>query len=202
MQTIKAVIFDWGGVLIEDPVPALMQYCANALNVHQQHYIKAHCKFTPDLQLGRISERTFWDKVCGELNVQKPQTNSLWQQAFEAAYRPRKDMLSLASALKQGGCKIALLSNTEVPAVGYLKKQRYDMFDVTVFSCIEGVKKPDSRIYKRCLELLDAEPAQAVLIDDKEENIKAAGQFGLKAIAFVDAEQTTNDLSALGVRIK
>jgi FMN phosphatase YigB (HAD superfamily) len=60
MQSIKAVIFDWGGVLIDDPVPALMQYCADALGVSCDDYTKAHLKFADDFQLGKISEEIFF----------------------------------------------------------------------------------------------------------------------------------------------
>ena len=50
METIKSVIFDWGGVLIDDPAPGLMQYCADALKVSKEDYIKAHSKFEADFQ--------------------------------------------------------------------------------------------------------------------------------------------------------
>ena len=59
METIKSVIFDWGGVLIDDPVPGLMQYCAKTLKVSKEDYIKAHSKFEADFQKGLICEDTF-----------------------------------------------------------------------------------------------------------------------------------------------
>ena len=30
---IKAIIFDWGGVLIDNPANGLMEYCANSLEI-------------------------------------------------------------------------------------------------------------------------------------------------------------------------
>jgi len=42
METrIEAVLFDWGGVLIDDPAPGLMNYCAKALGVPVAHYAQA-----------------------------------------------------------------------------------------------------------------------------------------------------------------
>ena len=41
MDGIKAIIFDCGGVLIEDPAPGLMKYCAKTFNVITEEYIKA-----------------------------------------------------------------------------------------------------------------------------------------------------------------
>ena len=67
MEKIKAVIFDWGGVLIDDPRPALMQYCAEAFNVPVNIYTQTHDKFLEDFQKGLISEESFWEKICKEL---------------------------------------------------------------------------------------------------------------------------------------
>jgi hypothetical protein len=82
METIKSVIFDWGGVLIEDPNPGLMHYCAKTLCVTRESYIEAHSKFTDDFQKGAVCEDEFWGKICIELNVPKPNISSLWAEAF------------------------------------------------------------------------------------------------------------------------
>ena len=197
METIKSVIFDWGGVLIEDPAPALMQHCADALSVPKEDYIKAHRKFEADFQKRSISEDVFWAKVCSELNVPKPKVLSLWKQAFEVAYSPKADMFGLACLLHEKNYKIAFLSNTEVPAMQYFYQQGYDMFDVIVFSCAEGTKKPERKIYELTLEKLGSQPKQAVFIDDKQEYIKGAKEVGLNTIFFKNADQVKNELSLL-----
>ena len=116
---IKAVIFDWGGVLIDDPAPGLMQYCAKELNVSKQQYTEAHQRFEADFVKGLISEDTFWSRICRELNIPKPKAHSLWTDAFKSAYIPREDMFSMAASLQKNGYKTAVLSNTEKPAMQY-----------------------------------------------------------------------------------
>ena len=200
MEEIKSVIFDWGGVLIDDPAPALMRYCADALAVPKEDYIKAHRKFAADFQTGHISEDTFWARVCGELGVPKPKTRSLWGQAFKAAYRPKADMFSLARSLRENGCKIALLSNTEIPAMKYFYQQRYDVFDVLVFSCAEGIKKPERKIYELVLEKLRVKPSQSVFIDNRQDYINGGKEVGLNTILFRSIEQAKKELSRLSVK--
>jgi epoxide hydrolase-like predicted phosphatase len=205
---IKAVIFDWGGVLIDDPRPVLMRYCSKALGVPEDRYVTAHWKFAADFIKGLIGEDVFWTRVCGELNKPGPKVRSLWGDAFRAAYSPRPKVFAIASQLQKSGYKTALLSNTEVPAVEFFHQLQYDMFDVLVFSCEEGMMKPERKIYEITVERLDLPPllsceskkgGQAVFIDDRPENINGAKQAGLNTILFENIEQVKTDLARLGV---
>jgi putative hydrolase of the HAD superfamily len=201
MNKIEAVIFDWGGVLADDPRPGLMQYCAKTLDVSQQEYIKAHSKFAEQFQKGIISEQTFWIKVCGQLNRPVPTHPSLWGQAFQVVYRPRDKVFALAAELQKNGIKTALLSNTEVPAMEFFYGHGYDMFGVLVFSCTEGAIKPERKIYRITLKKLRSEPGQTVFIDDKPEFIEGAKQVGINTVLFSNIEQIRKGLSNLGVEI-
>ncbi|MHC4489546.1 MAG: HAD family hydrolase [Planctomycetota bacterium] len=199
MESIKSVIFDWGGVLIDDPAPGLMRYCAEALGVSKENYTKAHSKFAADFQKGLISEDTFWQRICSELNAPKPTGRSLWTDAFKAAYVPREDMFSIATCLQENSYKTALLSNTEAAAMQYFYTFQYNMFDVLVFSCAEGTRKPETKIYELTVERLGAQPGQSVFIDDKPEYINGAKQAGLNTILFEDIGRLKNALTELGV---
>jgi epoxide hydrolase-like predicted phosphatase len=181
---IESVIFDWGGVLIDDPAPARLRYCAEALGVPQEDLANAISKFIEDFQRGLIPEAVFWERVCAELNVPTPTSSSLWADGFKAAYAPRRDMFSLAARLHQQGCKTAVLSNTEAPAMQHFLDLRYDMFDVLVFSCAEGVRKPERRIYEIAVERLSSPPDRIVFIDDDPRYTDAAKQAGLNTILF------------------
>ncbi len=199
MEAIESVIFDWGGVLIDDPAPGLMQYCAQALVVSKEDFIKAHSKFAPTFQKDLIDEDTFWERICGELGVSKPKVHSLWADAFKSAYVPKEDMFSLAARLRKNGYKTALLSNTEAAAMQYFHQLQYNMFDVLVFSCAEGTRKPEKKIYELTIQRLGSRPGQSVFIDDKPEYINGAKEAGLNTILFENISQLKNTLAELGV---
>jgi len=201
MGRIKSVIFDWGGVLIDDPVPGLMKYCAQALGASEEDYIKAHSKFAMDFQKGSINEDAFWGRICAELKTQKPRIPSLWGDAFKSVYSPRADMFSIVSTLHQNGYRTALLSNTEAPAMLFFHQLRYNMFDVAVFSCAAGTRKPERRIYELTVEMLGSQPAQSVFVDDKPEYVEGAKETGLNTILFESIDQVKNELDRFGVRI-
>ena len=194
---IKAVIFDWGGVLIDDPSPNIISYCADFLGVSKKLFTKAYEKFNADFQKGIISEDIFWDKVCKELKVQKPSTDSLWGDAFRHVYSPKEKIFALASELHNRGYKVGFLSNTEVPAMKYFHEKGYDMFDATVFSCEDGTIKPERRIYEMILDKLGVKPHEAIFIDDKEKYLEGAKKLGINAILFISPDQVKKELNSL-----
>ena len=191
---IKAIILDWGGVLIDDPVPGYITYCSQYLKVPKEELDKAIRKFRFDFARGIISEVVFWKKVCSELKVSEPHISSLWTNAFRAVYSEKSDVLSIVSSLKRDGYKVALLSNTEVPIASCFPEKKYRIFDVAVFSCIEGVVKPDRKIYEITLERLGVRPQEAVFIDDKEENVRVAKNIGINTSLFQNSEQFKKEL--------
>jgi len=201
VKTIKAVIFDWGGVLIDDPWSALMHYCSKVFEVPIDTYAQIHGTFLPDFQRGLISEQIFWKKVYRELKKPKPDRPSLWGDAFRAAYSPRPEVFSFVAELHNKGYKTALLSNTEVPAMRLIGQLNYDMFDELIFSCAEGAVKPEKKIYEIAVGKLDSQPEQTVLIDDKAEFINGAKEVGLNGITFKNLKQVKEELAKLGVKI-
>ena len=199
MSDIKAVIFDWGGVLIDDPAPGLMKYCAEELAVTESEYIKAHIMFQDDFQKGTITEKAFWEGVCCQLNAALPKSQSLWADAFADVYSPKTEIFALAKTLKAAGYKTGFLSNTEMPCYEFFHKQGYNMFDVMLFSCCEKLIKPCEQIYLNAVAKLEIEPAQAVFIDDKADYIAGAKKAGLNGILFESATQVKEQLALLGV---
>jgi len=199
MKKIESVIFDWGGVLIDDPRPGLLRYCANAFGVSQEHYTPVHDSFLGDFGKGLISEEEFWRGISQKLGKPAPQVPSLWYEAFRSIYMPRREVFSLASSLHGKGCKTALLSNTERPAVEFFHEMNYDMFDALVFSCEQGVAKPERRIYEITLKKLGSEAPQCVFIDDRQDYIEGARQAGLHTILFESVDQVRRELAGLGV---
>ena len=123
----------------------------------------------------------------------------IWKQAFISVYHPRKEMFELADLLKNNGCKIALLSNTELPVMDFFYEQRYNCFDVQVFSCKEGTVKPQREIFDITVKKLGCQLEQSVFIDDNPEFVKAAEKIGINAILFESACQIRKKLTQFGL---
>jgi FMN phosphatase YigB (HAD superfamily) len=198
---IEAVLFDWGGVLIENPAAGLMAYCARVLDVAVEDYTRVHNEYSEAFQKGLIPEEVFWQHVCGALRRPVPEQGSLWVEAFRAVYVPRQGVFALARHLREKGLRTSLLSNTEVPAMEFFLGLGYDMFDALTFSCAEGVFKPEKEIYELAAGKLDAAPGWCVLLDDKPDFIAGARNAGMRGIVYEGIAQATQDLARLGVPV-
>jgi len=71
------------------------------------------------------------------------------------------------------------------------------LFDVVVESRLEGVRKPDPAIYRLACERVGVQPAEAVFLDDLGINLKPARALGMHTIKVLDEEQAICDLARI-----
>ena len=196
---IRAVIFDWGGVLIFNPAKEFWNYCASNIGVYLSKFIKVYKKYEKTYQKNQISEKELWRVVCSELRVPIPKNKSLWSKAAENVFKENKDVTDIALKIKQNGYKIGLLSNTEIPVARSYKKQPYNFFDTAVFSCFVGCVKPEREIYEIILRKMRVKPEEVIFIDDNKENIEAANSMRMKTIHFTSTTKMKKALNSYNV---
>ncbi len=198
-KTIKAVIFDWGGVLIDNPAPGLLKYCSKKIGVPQIKLAAIFSGLKNPFQKGVLPEKSLWEKIRRKLNASEEEIECIWEKAFREVYSEKKEVFSLAEKLQKKGYITAVLSNTELSAVKFFEEKKYRMFDVKIFSCLENTIKPESRIYKITMERLKLEGAECLFIDDKKINVSAAKRAGMKAVLFKNADQLKKSLKGYSV---
>jgi putative hydrolase of the HAD superfamily len=71
------------------------------------------------------------------------------------------------------------------------------LFDLVVESSLEGIRKPDPRIYQLTCDRLDVEPARAVFLDDLGINLKPAKALGMQTIKVLHEDQAIRELAAV-----
>ena len=72
-----------------------------------------------------------------------------------------------------------------------------DIFDVIVESAVEGMRKPDPRIYALTCERLGVDPTDAVFLDDIGANLKPARAMGITTIKVDTTAQALQELEAV-----
>lgn len=77
------------------------------------------------------------------------------------------------------------------------------LFDHVVESSVIGVRKPEKAFYLRALEMVGTAPAEAVFLDDLGINLKPARSMGMTTIKVLSAEQALADLEqVIGVPLR
>jgi putative hydrolase of the HAD superfamily len=107
-------------------------------------------------------------------------------------------MVSAIRAIRTRGIKTGALTNNwaDDPARSDRKSPITDWFDVVVESAVEGLRKPDPRIYRLVCERLGVAPTATVFLDDLGANLKPARELGMTTIKVADPDAALAELGA------
>jgi putative hydrolase of the HAD superfamily len=201
----RAVIFDLGGVVFPSPFEAFDAYDhGNDLK-----------KGTMRSLIRRSSESGAWAALeRGELSMDEF-ADALEAEALAAGFEldarrlmgligtslgPRPEMARAIGRIRSSGLRTAALTNNwadETRRATPNGLHETGLFDVIVESAVEGLRKPDPRIYALALARLDVLASEAVFLDDLGMNLKPARQMGMATIKVVDPTEALAELEAL-----
>ena len=113
--------------------------------------------------------------------------------------KPRPAMLSAIARIREHGLKVAALTNNWVPEAETDRDAAnlLPLFDVFVESSIEGLRKPDPKIYELVCQRLAIKPDAAVFLDDIGKNLKTARQLGMATIKVDHPDAALAELEGL-----
>jgi putative hydrolase of the HAD superfamily len=194
--TIKAVLFDFGGVLTPSPFGALRAWHAGQ-GVDPEAGLRAlFGSYDQDtdhpwhqLERGEISVAAAMKQIkaaAAEEGLELDLPGML--RAMGGIASIRRDVVEKVIELRAAGYRTALVTNNvKEYAEGWRAMiPAADMFDVIVDSSAVGMRKPDPRIYLLALQLLGVEPGESVFLDDAAGNVEAARALGMHAILVSD----------------
>ncbi|HZN14903.1 MAG TPA: HAD-IA family hydrolase [Acidimicrobiales bacterium] len=202
-MTIRAVLWDVGGVIFSSPFDAFARYeRENGLPVD---FIRTLNATNPDTNA--------WAKL-EQSAVGIPEFCDLFEKEARAAGHElvaldvlaclsgdiRPEMIEAIRQIRANGLKTAMLTNNfvgEERDETNAFAQLFHLFDVVIESSKVGVRKPDPRFYEMACKELDIEPADAVFLDDLGINLKPAKAMGITTIKVVTPNQALADLEAV-----
>jgi putative hydrolase of the HAD superfamily len=199
---IKAVVFDFGGVIAKTDRKEVVDYIAKSLNISSDQALDLIAQLKIYQGEGK-NEINFWEDYANSSGIKLP--DHWLKQLNEARFRALKaipGMVDLVKNLQKQGFQTALLSNAKESKV-LIKSQLgyYELFNPALFSYKLGVSKPDPEAYHILLAHLKI-PAEAILfVDNKIENVEAAKSLGMDAVLFINANQLIEDLKQRGVEV-
>jgi putative hydrolase of the HAD superfamily len=201
-MVIRAVMFDFGGVISSSPfdafallesergLPPRFIRTVNTTNPHENAWAR--------LERGELSVDDFGPEWAAEaLALGHELDGRLVLERLGGDIRPQ--MVAAIKACRTA-YKTACLTNNfatgdsvvsdEVAAV-------YALFDAVLESRVLGVRKPDPRFYRLACATIGVEPEESVFLDDLGINLKPARAMGMRTIKVTDPDQALAELESI-----
>ncbi|GAA1992141.1 HAD-IA family hydrolase [Catenulispora subtropica] len=196
----RAVLTDFGGVLTSSVFEAFQAYSAS-VSGDPELFAKlfssdpAAGELLVEHECGRIGQAEFEAGIAAVLaprGVDLPAPGFV--DAFQALLKPDEAMLAALGRLRAAGVPVAIVSNS----LGDDCYRGYDLAalaDTVVISAEVGVRKPSRAIYELACSRLAVPPADCVMIDDLEHNLRGAARIGIRCLHHTDAARTVATLA-------
>jgi putative hydrolase of the HAD superfamily len=207
----EAVIFDLGGVVFPSPFDAFDAYDADAGlapgTVRALIRTSSETGAWAALERSEVSMPEFVAALEAEAAAAGFALDAArLMERVAAGFGPRPRLVRAIERIREEGLRTAALTNNWAHGDGRSTPSGvHDVltFDVVVESAVEGLRKPDPRIYEVTLQRLDVDASATVFLDDLGINLKPARELGMTTIKVVDVDAALDELEALlgfGVR--
>jgi putative hydrolase of the HAD superfamily len=198
---IKAIVFDFGGVILRTQAWAGRRKWETRLGLaeNEAEAIVFNSERGRQAQHGVVNYQAHWHWLGQHFKLSAAELQE-FRADFWAGDVLDMEMVELIRGLRPS-YQTALISNAFDDLRDVLTHQFAiaDAFDVIVISSEEGVMKPEPRLYQITLERLGCRPEEAVFIDDFARNVEGARAVGMHAIHYLPGTDLTAALKELGL---
>jgi putative hydrolase of the HAD superfamily len=198
---LSLLLWDVGGVLLSnawdhgDRKAAVERFDLDGPEFERRHEGVVGRFETGDLDLdGYLRETVFY--------VPRSFTPTVFREFMFGRSAPIESALATAAALHQKGHFLMAALNNESRELNDFRIQRFrlqEVFDLFLSSCLTRRRKPDPEAYEFALDITRRKPVQALLLDDRPDNIEAAARLGLQTLLVRDPGALGRELKGFGV---
>jgi putative hydrolase of the HAD superfamily len=185
-----AVVFDLWGTLVPFPHATwdrVLAQTAMALGAGLADFLTAWRADYANRAVGELESSL--RRVCQQAgvvpdNARIRRAMEIRRTALTDMFQPRPDAAPTLRQLQARGYRVGLLTNctSEIPQL-WQRSPLSPLVDATVFSCAEGLRKPDLAVYELAAARLGVDPADCVFVGDgADTELDGASAAGMHAI--------------------
>ena len=201
---IRAVVFDFGGVLIS-PITTLIEEVAAWHDVTMVEML--------DVLMGPRETSTHdhpWHRAeRGELAIAELQNEVTpfaeavgltlrgdeYERLLCGEFTVHADIVDRIGRLRDEGYRLGLLTNSFLEFRAHIESHiDFTLFDAVVDSSVVGHRKPEPAIYELTASMLDVSPSEILYLDDFAANLEGAKEAGWRTIHVTDVESALREL--------
>ncbi len=202
-MNIKNVVFDVGQVLVDFRWHEYMQDLGfPEAEIDELGGRMVMSRYWHELDLGIQNEEDAPEYFSSIMPQYKNEIKLFWKRIEEIVV-PFSYSGPMVRKIKEQGYKVYLLSNypVQMAKVHWAKMDFMDELDGYIISAQEHLSKPDPAIYRLLEKKFGIDLTESVFIDDREDNVAAAGKLGMKEILFTGYDDLRKSLDLLGISI-
>jgi putative hydrolase of the HAD superfamily len=197
---IRAVLFDFGGVLAEEGYRWALETIAKNNGIDPAGFLETATRliYGTGHITGRADEHTFVEALRKETGIRE--SVSELQRLVMDGFKVRPGMIALSDRLRQNGIATGILSDQtswldEIDA----RDRVFEHFDHVFNSFKIGIAKDRVETFAEVCRRIGVKPEETVFIDDNAGNVERAAAAGLNAVLFVGVEDCVTKLRNAGL---
>jgi len=192
---IKAVVFDFGGVLAEEGFKEGMKAIGREQGLDPERFFKLaeELVYETGYVTGRSDESKYWRRIREKTGITKKDDEMREEILKRFILKP--EMIGIVNRLKSSGYVVSILSD-QTNWLDDIHKRTpfYQHFDYVFNSYNLKKSKRDSSVFSDLCATLGFKPEEVLFVDDHMENIHHATHQGLKGIHFTCLEEFKKEL--------
>ena len=189
---MKAVIFDFGGVICFHPDPPRWKRAAEIASLPVEDFMRAFWANRIEYDAGRWTPAEYWHSVAkiAGTRFEDSELPALIRREIELWNNYDSRVLRWTRQLRAAGVRTAILSNLPRPLGEELRGTPgfLEHFDHVTFSYELGVVKPQPEIYRHTIEGLGIAAQDALFLDDRQDNVDGSCAVGLRGEVYTTWE--------------
>ena len=180
---IAHLVVDYGGVISHPQPDDDVERLAEAAGFELGEFVARYWTYRPDYDRGQASV-AYWSLVLKH-DPGPDLLARLNRLDVHSWNHLNHDTLGRLHQAHDRGLPVSLLSNAPAPLSEWVDAAPWAAFLAQrLYSCRMRVNKPDAAIYQRTLQIIGAEPATTLFVDDRADNTAAARALGMQTITF------------------
>ena len=197
---IKAVLFDFGGVIATEGFREGLMAIAKKNNLDEQSFFTTaeEIIYKTGYVIGKAKEKVFWEVLSRESGIRDAYQKLRIEILRRFVISP--EMLSMVEKLRDQGLVTAILSD-QTNWLDEINRKRpfYNRFDYIVNSYVLGKSKRDPSVFRDVAKIIGIKPHLLLFVDDNIQNIKRAAEAGLRTIHFTGIKDFKAQLETFSI---
>ena len=197
-MTIKAIVFDIGGVLEITPNLGIDTQWEQKLNLKENELYERLLEVWKGGSVGTISIGQVHENIGKIMGWSEEQVNEYMNDVWREYLGTLNTELAEYFRNLRPKYQTAIISNSFVGARE--KEAEHYQFeticDFIIYSHEVGLRKPDPRIFTMACEQLGLQPNEVIFVDDHKEVYASAQEMGMHCIEHKENAQTITEIES------